>query len=263
MHSCSVLDVCRLPQVLHGTVPNTMKDLYKPQDALTVTCNAGFAPSTVVTICQSNKIWTPQPICTYVACTIPRLDNGYYAINGIQNGTTQPYGTTIYPNCSQLGYTPSTSTARTCQESGTWSGSDPTCIPIIICNSVPEIENGYYVGGSNSRPYFLNQEIKLICKDGFNIFGASNIRKCSNTDTWSANNHTCERITCNDTSDVRHDSIVGYPYPDIGFAEVGTVTLNSSFFYLKEGSLEVSCLADTKLSWINSPVLGILQLFFS
>jgi len=248
-----------LPQVANGSVPTTTKELYKPQDALTITCNAGYIPSSIVTICQSDRTWTPQPICTYVSCTIPKLQKGYYTIGGIQNATAQPYGSTIYPTCSQSGYTPSFSTARTCQENGNWSGLDPTCIPIVTCNSVPVIANGHYDGGSNSLPYLLNQEITLTCEAGYYMSGSSDTRTCISNDTWSAKNHTCVRITCNDTSDVRHESITEYPYPDVGFAEVGTVTLNSSFFHLRKGSLKVNCSAERKLSWINTPEIGRLQ----
>jgi len=258
IHSCSNLEVCRLPHVSNGLVPNTIKEFYKPKDELILTCNAGYAPSSIVTICQSNRIWTPEPICTYVSCTIPRLENGYYTIDGIQSENALPYGSSIYPTCSQSGYTSSHSTARTCQESGTWSGSDPTCITKLNCRSLPLVANGYYDGGSNNLPYPVNQTITLICDDGYYMSGSSDTRTCISNDTWSANDHTCVRITCNDTSHVRHVSITGYP--EIGFAEVGTVTFNSSFCHIKEGFIEVNCSADRKLSWINPPEFGRIYL---
>jgi len=166
MHSCYFLEVCRLPEVSNGSVPNTLKDLYKPQDALNVTCSAGYAPSSILTICQSDRTWTPEPICTYVSCAMPILQNGYYTIDGIQNETAQQYGSKINPTCSQSGYTPSPFIARTCQESGTWSGLNPKCIPKITCNSLPSVGNGSYHAGFIESTYRLNQTITLICDAG-------------------------------------------------------------------------------------------------
>jgi len=164
---------------------------------LTITCNAGHAPSSFVTTCQADRSWLPEPSCRYVSCELPSITDGYTTNNGSRiNTSSLPYGTTAQPQCSSRCYTPSPSTERTCQEDGQWSGSEPSCIPIVTCNSLPTLTNGYYDVGSNTARYYCDEDISPKCHDGYFMVGSGVNRRCVANDTWSGEDPSCERITC-------------------------------------------------------------------
>jgi len=187
---------------------------------VTITCNDGYIPSSLYTTCQSDRSWVPEPTCTYVTCAIPSLQNGYYTRNGIQiyTSTSLPYGSTIQPHCSQPGYTPSPSTARTCREDGQWSGSDPSCIPSITCNRLPTLANGYY-DGTNNALYSYNDGISPKCNEGYYLNGSSATRWCISNNTWSGDDPTCLTITCSAPSTPNNGRYNGsqltYDYGDV------------------------------------------------
>jgi len=190
-------EVCSSPAVTNGQVSSQLKTIYKPEDVVTITCNVEYVPSSLDTTCQSDRSWVPEPSCSYVTCQVPTLQNGYYTNNGAQiyTFTFLPYGSTIQPHCS-YGYTPSPSTARTCQEDGQWTGPNPSCISSITCNSLPPLTNGYYDVGSNTAPYYYYQEISAKCNEGYYLIGSSLTRRCISDNTWSGDDPTCLMITC-------------------------------------------------------------------
>jgi len=59
----------------------------------------------------------------------------------------------------------------------------------------------------------------------------------------------CVKTLCNDSSDVKYESIEVYPQLAIG--EVGTVLYNSTFFYLKRGLVDVSCTMKRNMIWLS------------
>ena len=194
--------MCSSPAVTHEQASSQSKTIYKSGDVVTITCNVGYAPSSLDTTCQSDRSWVPEPSCRYLTCVIPSIHNGFYTMNGNQISTTYlPYGATIQPHCSQPGHTTSPSTARTCQEDERWSGSDPSCVPIITCNSLPTLANGYYDDGSNNAPYSYNDGISPECNDGYYLNGSSLTRRCIADNTWSGDDPTClPSITCSSPS---------------------------------------------------------------
>ncbi|XP_058800603.1 sushi, von Willebrand factor type A, EGF and pentraxin domain-containing protein 1-like [Phymastichus coffea] len=119
-----------------------------------------------------------------------------------------------------------------CTSNGTWAGLVPACIPlrcpppIRIENAITysldegqqtidgtwnnnkaghsshnnindtgiEIENEMYARvGMN---YTFGQQIKIICKKGFEIVGGSTIRTCTENETWSDSDVNCEPSQC-------------------------------------------------------------------
>ena len=147
--------------------------------------------------CTSNRTWYPESVCTYMSCQLPSITNGYYTKNATRVTTVTSYGDVINPVCVDVGFTPSPSTARTCQSNGQWSGQEPTCVPRIICNSLPGITNGRYDdGGTGKPPYYYNDEIIPICNGGYYIDGPLVSRRCIANNTWSGKDEICLRIAC-------------------------------------------------------------------
>ena len=158
---------------------------------------------------------------------------------------------TITITCNP-GYVPS-SLDTTCQSdrSWIWSGEEPKC-SVGTCNRPSTIFNGWLT--PDQPTYNYNTTVVLSCNDGYEIKKGTAHRTCSEDGTWGPVPIDCVKIICNDTVNVRHESIKQYPH--ISFSEVGRVIYNSSFFHLQEGSAEVNCSADRKFAWTNSPVFG-------
>jgi len=146
---------------------------------------------------------------------------------------------------------------RVCEEYNKWSGEKPQCSP-VTCNKPSSIGNGWLTPDQQSYNY--NSTIKLACFAGYEVRDGKMIGTCLEYGNWSLEPLQCVRIICNDTNSVRHEYIDAYP--NVAFNEVENVTYNSSFFHLLNGSAEVYCSEDRKLSWLNSPEFGTLYVCF-
>jgi len=173
------------------------KQIYKPAESASFTCNTGYKPESSETTCLPTTDWSPPPVCNIVNCTVPTLNNGQYFKLAPDNVTwamtyeqKSTYGTTLKVQCNQWYEITNGSNSLKCQEDGTWSPSPPQCVKIL----------------------------------------------------------------CNDSTDIRHAPI--YNYPELGVGENGTLSYNSTYFYLKEGSLIVTCTESRKFAWTLQPYFG-------
>ena len=119
----------------NGLLSDTAKQIYKPAESVSFTCNTGYKPKSGETTCLPTTAWSPPPVCNIVNCEVPVLNNGQYLTEvGVSAGKTNyPYGTTIYVRCNH-GYDISNGTySRTCHEDGTWGPSNAQCVK-MFCN---------------------------------------------------------------------------------------------------------------------------------
>ena len=123
------------------------------------------------------------------------------------NGTT--FGETATYSCN-TGYNLVGNSTRTCQATGNWSGSEPTCermlllsnIPIkyvhnvfllstaIDCNALSDPPNGQV---SHTAGTTFEQTATYSCDTGYNLVGDST-RTCGAAGVWSGSEPTCERM---------------------------------------------------------------------
>ena len=64
----------------------------------------------------------------------------------------------------------------------------------------------------------------------------------------------CVPLICNDSKGVEHEAIQSYPL--LAFGEYLSVEYNSTFFIIKNGSLQVNCTAERRSAWIDKPFFG-------
>ena len=200
------LEVCSLPTFDNGRLTTNTLGLYKSGDLVQVICDASFAPAVQTTVCQANRTWDPKPSCTEVTCTVPALGNGYYSSNQQQvaSGSLVAYQSHIVPHCA-VGYSPTSTTLRICQNNQQWSGESPTCVT-ITCNSLPPpFGNGTYTTGGKNAPFNYNQEIIPTCYTGYYIQNGD-AHKCSDVDFWSGQSPVCLPITCKSPKNFSHGS---------------------------------------------------------
>jgi hypothetical protein len=93
-------------------------------NSVTYACNTGYTLNgTAVDLCQANGTFaSPAPTCAASPCS-PNLTA---PANGTVSTTMGTTGTIATYSCNQ-GYVLSGSATQTCQASGTWSGTAPTC----------------------------------------------------------------------------------------------------------------------------------------
>ncbi|XP_078664134.1 E-selectin-like [Branchiostoma floridae x Branchiostoma belcheri] len=102
--------------------------------------------------------------------------------NGGMTGTNCP-GETVTFTCN-TGYSLSGASSLLCQTSLTWSGSTPTCTP-IMCPTLFNPTNGQVTGS-----FSYGSTVFYSCYAGYNLNGPSS-RTCQITGTWTGYDPTC------------------------------------------------------------------------
>ena len=173
---------------------------FKPGEQLIVTCDSNYAPVYTTTTCQTDRSWSPRPLCSEKVCTVPTLSNGRYNQNQnvVVSGTPLGYQSVITPSCS-IGFLPIPDTPRACQSDGQWSDQPANCTP-IVCDGLPlAFENGSYDVRENMSSYAYNETITPKCDAGFYLYNGGE-RRCSGINSWGGETPECSPITCKSPS---------------------------------------------------------------
>jgi hypothetical protein len=131
--TCSPVDCGALVPPANGSVNAPATTYGSPA---TYSCDVGYTISSSASrTCQADGTWSGSaPTCTLVDCgPLTGPPNGSVAL------TTTTYGSTAIYSCGTE-YTLSESVTRTCQANGSWSGSQPSCLPWagMTCASTPD-----------------------------------------------------------------------------------------------------------------------------
>jgi len=197
----------------------------------------------------TNNAWSGEnPVCSPITCRSPYvISHGSYN----KNQEVYSYGSTLVPSCDTGYYMVNNVTQIVCEQQNTWSAKQPVC-QIVQCRE-PTVTNGELLYQSISFTYSMQVTIK--CHDGYEIEDGAYIRTCHEDGTWGTHPLQCNKIVCNNTNYVRHNGIEYFP--PLAYGNVLNVPLNNSLFFLKNGSLAVSCSWDRELRWISAPELGM------
>jgi len=204
--------VCTLPNVENGQAEVSEHQIFKTGHAVSFSCNEGFSPPHSTTTCQATKLWSPQPVCTEVTCTVPLLINGRYTTDpSIREANEHvPYKTEISPICNE-GYMLSSDLSfaqRTCKSDGQWSGTEVNC-DRITCDSFPEqFDHRYYHSRDIKPPFSYNHAITAYCDNGYYLAEPAT-RRCIEPNMWSGKDPECRRITCRSPNTFRYGKYNG------------------------------------------------------
>jgi len=214
-------------------------------------CHSGYHLTLPATRrCIEHNTWSEQyPECRRITCKNPYMfSNGQYDLWQ----TSYDFGTVLVPTCHTGYYMPHTVEKRVCEQLNTWSGNDPQCM-IVTCKT-PYISNGHYYPLSS---YGYNTTITITCNEGYEIKGGLVTRTCQAGGTWDQPSMECVKFVCNDTSDITHEAITNTVYRQLAFNECVHLSYNSTFYFLQNGSLEVKCSENRKITWISKPNFGM------
>jgi hypothetical protein len=131
---------------------------------------------------------------------------------------------------------------RTCQASGSWSGTAPMC-QIVSCPSLPTLENGT-ISTPGGRTY--GQTATYTCSTGYNRIG-SQTRTCQANGQWSGSAATCDVVNCG-SPPVLNNGMISIP-GGTTYNQVATHTCSIGF-YRSSGSATRTCQASG--SWSGS-----------
>ncbi|XP_066030107.1 low-density lipoprotein receptor-related protein 6 isoform X3 [Pocillopora verrucosa] len=113
------------------------------------------------------------------------------------NGSLHPCsnlpGNTCRFSCDK-GYILTGSATRTCQDDGTWTGTQAKC-NAATCPALSIPANGIQTGCSGKTAEQHNKICQFSCKSGFTGIG-SPTRKCQENGTWSGQDFVCSVINC-------------------------------------------------------------------
>jgi hypothetical protein len=149
--------------------------------------------SGVPQLCLPGGTWQNQSACqTGYACvngaatTCTMVDCG--ALLNPTNGTVavsaSTFGSTATYSCS-TGYQLSGVATRTCQASGAWSGSAPSC-PIVDCGALLNPTNGTVAVSAST----FGSTATYSCSTGYQLSGAAT-RTCQASGAWSGSAPSC------------------------------------------------------------------------
>ena len=133
---------------------------------------------------------------------LPNPTNGQVS----NNGTT--FGETVTYSCN-TGYDLVGDNTRTCQATGNWSGSAPTCECMLLLSNMPikYVHNVFLLstvvdcnalsapanGQVSTNGTTFGETATYSCNTGYNLVG-DNTRTCQATGNWSGSEPTCERM---------------------------------------------------------------------
>ena len=213
------IEVCSPLSFDNGQLVTNGNAIFKPDEQVSVTCDSNYAPVYTTTICQADRSWSPEPLCTEVTCTVPIVTEGQYFMNQnvVASGTRLGFESVITPSCS-TGFEPIPNIQRSCQIDGQWSGQQPTCTE-IKCNSLPPMfDNGRYDAGGKVSSYDFDQVIMPVCNPGFYLDQGGE-RRCNGSNSWSGGIPVCSSITCKSPSELNHGAYNGsqeiYPFGSV------------------------------------------------
>jgi len=149
----------------------------------TYSCDNGYTTSDPVRRrCKPDGTWSgSQPNCQGQLCAV--LANIPFGQLSTTNNNRFP--STASYKCLE-GYATTDPAVRTCDTSGSWSGSTPTCKG-VKCAPMPEFPNGFTVI-SNSNRY--PAKVTYTCNAGFTLSGAPS-RDCKSDGSWDSASPTC------------------------------------------------------------------------
>lgn len=136
-----IADFCEKPStVSYSILESISKARFAAGSIVSFKCMEGFVLNTSARIeCLRGGQWNPSPLsiqCIPVRCgEPPQISNGY------ASGANYSFGAVVAYSCNK-GFYIKGEKKRTCEATGNWSGSLPTCHP-VSCGEPPQLVNGF------------------------------------------------------------------------------------------------------------------------
>ncbi|XP_041475001.1 sushi, von Willebrand factor type A, EGF and pentraxin domain-containing protein 1-like isoform X1 [Lytechinus variegatus] len=200
-------------------------------------CDNGFElVGERVTECSGQGIWSnPPPVCTLTECPLP-----INPAHGIAIFINNRYLDEVTFQC-EPGYRLVGLARRHCQENGTWSGNQPTCIP-VECRVNEAFPLGIVI---RNHTVFRGDKVLYSCNPGYKIAGQA-FRICGNDGILAGEQPTCIRVTCGPPPDLLNGNVT---LPNDKYES--NATYSCSLGYTLDGPTSRQCLSNGSWSFSN------------
>ncbi|XP_052808433.1 E-selectin-like isoform X2 [Mya arenaria] len=149
----------------------------------TYSCNSGFMlVGDSTRTCEASGVWNgSEPTCQQVDCgSLSNPANGQVSFLATTEGSTATY------SCNS-GFMLVGDSTRTCEASGVWNGSEPTCQQ-VDCGSLSNPANGQVSSLATTE----GSTATYSCNSGFMLVGDST-RTCEASGVWNGSEPTCQQ----------------------------------------------------------------------
>ncbi|XP_039973361.1 CUB and sushi domain-containing protein 3-like isoform X5 [Xiphias gladius] len=232
MPACQVV-TCPTPP----PIPNSLLEgsVLEWGTSVSYSCLPGYELSfPAVLTCTENGTWSGDlPQCLPKFCGDPGTP-----AKGRREGRSFIFKSEVMFSCS-VPYVLVGSTARMCQEDGTWSGSQPRCIEPTrtTCENPGTPEHGFM---NYTTGFKVGSRVDFQCQHGHLLQG-STTRLCLPDLTWTGIQPTCIPHSCKQPRSPANADVVGLDLPSHGYTLVYTCQPG---YFLSGGSEHRVCRSD-------------------
>ncbi|CAC5356338.1 PTPRT [Mytilus coruscus] len=185
------------------------------------------------------------PICDGASCPDLSLRSHLHTQD---NKDSYRYGETVNLVC-ETGYKLNGLRNLSCQESGYWSNSIPTC-EVVTCHGFPnELHQNWH---PNKPLYVYNDNVTFTCDEGYELSSSTN-STCQSDGKWSTVQPNCTGVLC---SSIPHIEFM-LPQNSKEYSFPSSVNISCKEGYQIKGPRMLQC--QTNGSWSSPPICtGVL-----
>ncbi|TSN48501.1 CUB and sushi domain-containing protein 1 [Bagarius yarrelli] len=237
--NCRVIMCGQPPAIRNGKVEGS--DL-QWGSSVAYSCFTGYQLSSPgIATCEGNGTWRGEiPQCLPVLCGDP----GNPA-EGYRDGKQFTFMSEVSFYC-RPSYLLVGSSRRVCQEDGSWSGMQPSCIDPAY-NSCKDPGTPAYGIPLQAQGFTVGSKVFFRCRKNYHILG-STTRTCLENLTWSGVQPECVAHMCRQPETPSHVDVRAIDLPTLGYTLMYTC---QDGFFLAGGSEHRTCRPDGR--WLGKP----------
>uniref|UniRef100_A0A8C3EX58 Sushi, von Willebrand factor type A, EGF and pentraxin domain-containing protein 1 n=1 Tax=Corvus moneduloides TaxID=1196302 RepID=A0A8C3EX58_CORMO len=194
-----IADFCEKPStVSYSILESISKAKFAAGSVVSFKCMEGFVLNTSAKIeCLRGGQWNPSPLS--IQCIPVRCGEPPHISNGYASGSNYSFGAVVAYSCNK-GFYIKGEKKRTCEATGNWSGSLPTCHP-VSCGEPPQLENGFI---KNTTGHFFENQANYQCDSGYQMVGSSVFTCQANRQWYSESPPYCAPLSCGKPPAIQH-----------------------------------------------------------
>ncbi|NWY42555.1 SVEP1 protein, partial [Sylvia atricapilla] len=194
-----IADFCEKPSTVSYSILESIgKAKFAAGSVVSFKCMEGFVLNTSAKIeCLRGGQWNPSPLS--IQCIPVRCGEPPHISHGYASGSNYSFGAVVAYSCNK-GFYIKGEKKRTCEATGNWSGSLPTCHP-VSCGEPPQLENGFI---KDTTGHFFENQANYQCDSGYHMVGSPVFICQANRQWYSETPPYCAPLSCGKPPSIQH-----------------------------------------------------------